>query len=136
AIAAGGTFGTWDAFKAELDATFTDRTARQHACEQLEHFYQGKLTIDDFYAWFETLLLEAQLTDDDERVRLVKRHVNRQVIDAIYATDNIPADYAAWKARTTSLGRNLQRCQEQVAHQQAHSTPHRVPGLVTLPLGH
>ena len=120
-------FGAWNDFELLLNAAFTDHTATKRARDALEHLPQGRQTIDEYFAQFETLTREAQLTDFAERRRLFEKHVRKDIIDSIYASGNVPDTYDAYKTRILSIGRLLEQRREQVAMESRHfvSCPHQ-----------
>jgi hypothetical protein len=82
--------------------------------DAIEHFAQGRQTVDEFFNRFEALARQAGLTAETEKIRLVERHVRCSIIDSIYATGNLPANYAAWKTRILTIGRLLEQRHEQL----------------------
>jgi len=60
--------GKWTDFLTALNAAFKDHTTTKRACDKVEHLFQGKIMIDEFMNNFETLLADAELMDNNEKI--------------------------------------------------------------------
>ena len=125
--------GKWTDFVKELDAAFQDHTASKKAREQVEYFTQGRQTVDEFFNHFDTLLTDARITDDGEKVRLLEKNVHHSIINSIYGSGNLPDKYSSYKERVLKIGRLWEQRREQVelARRSApsHSTSSHRPTL-------
>lgn len=109
-------FGTWDAFKVQLDSVFEDKTHGRKAREKLETFRQGNLKIDDYLSRFESLAVDAGIEkNDSELIRLLERNIRPEVIDVIYTVSPLPTTYQNYKSKIVNIGRLQERRQEQKA---------------------
>jgi hypothetical protein len=106
--------GLWSYFVTMLEATFADRNAGRRARDTLEHFTQGRRTIDDFFNHFDAYIGEAQLTSQDELTRLLEKNVNPHIINSIYAAGNVPTDYLAYRSRVLEVARLMEQRREQL----------------------
>jgi len=75
---------SWDAFEAELQLVYSDKTKEANAEWHIEIFTQGKKHIVDFLIEFMALASKAQ-TDDQHAIFLLKKNMNREIIRAIMA---------------------------------------------------
>jgi len=75
---------SWDAFEAELQLVYSDKTKEADTEWRIETFTQGKRHIADFLIEFMVLASKAQ-TDDQHAIFLLKKNVNREIIRAIMA---------------------------------------------------
>ena len=106
--------GDWDNFLDNLTESFQDHTADRSAREGIEHFLQGKQTIDEFLNHFETLLSDANVESDAEKIHLLERNIHTDVVDAIYGFGSLPTTFAAYKQRAIGIGRLRERRQQQM----------------------
>src|SRR6202048_1068285 len=103
-------FGSWNQFEDQLKATFEDKTQGRRARERLENFRQGSRNIDDYVSRFQALAQDANLHGHDaELIRLLKRNVDANIIDSIYASGRIPVDFDLYEERVVTLGRLQER---------------------------
>jgi hypothetical protein len=126
-LTAPGGFGTFAAFVARMDETFTDRASEKRARDQLEHLTQSKMTVDEYFNRFETLTREATLTSDRERIRLLEMGVHPTTINAIYASGVVPNLYDDYKTRILQFGRLQEQRREQLALTKAATTTRPTP---------
>lgn len=98
-------FGSWNDFRNALNTRFKDKILKERARERVENFVQGKLTIDEYIAQLEKLFTDAELTDDNEKVRILQKGVHKHILETIYNSDTLPADYDAYKTRVVNIGR-------------------------------
>jgi len=73
---------SWDAFEAELQLVYSDKTKEANAEWHIETFTQEKKHIADFFIKFIALASKAQ-TDDQHAIFLLKKNINRKIIRAI-----------------------------------------------------
>ena len=136
-------FGTWTAFKNALETRFKDKILKERAREKVESFVQGKLTIDEYIAQLEKLFSDAELTDNDEKVRILQKGVHKHILETIFNSDNLPADYAAYKTRVVNIGRLRERFNYQFGSRQTQTrlpppptrTPHTFVTNIHPPTG-
>jgi hypothetical protein len=116
------TWGTWDDFKSRLEARFQSRNLVQDAREQLEAFQQSKLLIDEFFTKLDMLFSDAQVTDDNEKVRIIERGIHKDILESIYSSDSpLPTTYDKYKAKVLQIGRMKERYRQ--LHR-IHASPH------------
>jgi hypothetical protein len=77
--------GHWQDFLDKLRSSFKDKNLQRKAHEKLEGFRQGTRQIDEFFMVFNTLLNDAEIVSDDEKVQLVEHNIKAELIDAIYS---------------------------------------------------
>ena len=75
---------SWDAFEAELQLVYNDKTKEANAEWYIKTFIQGRKHIADFLIKFMALASKAQ-TDDQHAIFLLKKNVNREIIRVIIA---------------------------------------------------
>ena len=75
---------SWDAFKAELQLVYSDKTKEVDAEWCIKTFTQEKKYITDFFIEFMALASKAQ-TNNQYVIFLLKKNVNREIIRAIMA---------------------------------------------------
>ena len=73
---------SWDAFKAELQLVYSDKTKEANIEWHIKTFTQGKKHIVDFLIKFMALASKAQ-TNDQHAIFLLKKNINREIIRAI-----------------------------------------------------
>ena len=116
--------GTWPEFETQLKAAFEDKTLSRKARERLENLHQGSSRIDDFISRFESLAKDAGVdANEAELIRLLERNVKSDLIDAIYASGQLPENYAGYKSRVLGLGRLWEQRQEQRAQEHRRHAP-------------
>ena len=111
-----------------LNKVFQDRGARVQARQKLETFRQGTLPVDEFFTRLKLLMMEAGMTDDKEKVRIVEMATNKSIIDTIYGSGDYPTSYDAYVKRIEKIGR-LWETRKLFTHLQSppHHTPQRAP---------
>ncbi|TFK58443.1 hypothetical protein BDN72DRAFT_906728 [Pluteus cervinus] len=87
----------WNAFIAEITEAFQDRNLAHKAREQLEVFTQKKHTIDTYISELELKFGEAGMDDKAEKIRIMEKGVNPQIVDAMYAVEVVPDAYDTFK---------------------------------------
>jgi len=129
--------GKWDDFIKALEATFQDHTATKKAREQVEHFTQGRQLVDEFFNHLDTLLSEAEVTAETEKVRLLEKSADKRIIDSIYSSGNLPTKYDDYKDRVLKIGRLWEQRREQAELTRrfipSHPTPQHRPILPPAP---
>ena len=75
---------SWDAFEAELQLVYSDKTKEADVEWHIETFTQGKKHIADFLIEFIALASKAQ-TNNQHVIFLLKKNINREIIRAIMA---------------------------------------------------
>lgn len=92
---------SWVNFIQALEQTFTDAHAQENARAKLHGYKQKyKETADEFFVEFERLALEAGYAmASTYLVEILQDNIKSSIIDTIWASGTIPADYAAWKIR-------------------------------------
>ncbi len=116
--------GTLAEFKTQLKAAFEDKTLGCKAREKLENLHQVSLCIDDFISHFESLAQDAGVDGHGaELICLLLRNVKGDIIDAIYASGQLPDQYVDYKSRILSLGRLWEQRQEQKAQEHRRHAP-------------
>ena len=116
--------GSWADFQTELEAAFQDKDAKRKARERLETYKQRDARIDDFISRFDSLTADAGIdSSDDEQIRLLELNVKSEIINAVYGSGSVPATFPDYRKQVLSIGRLLERRQEQIRHR----------GLLTIP---
>jgi hypothetical protein len=116
------TFGTWKDFLEILDARFTDHHYQTRAREKVENFTQDRLSIQEFIIRLEMLFTRAQLADEGEKTRILKKNVNPNILTIVYNSDILPRSYDAWKTKIIKVG-SLQEDLQQIQKQRTTKTP-------------
>jgi hypothetical protein len=107
--------GRWQDFLEELRSSFEDKNLQRKAREKLESFRQGTRRIDEYFAVFDSLLNDAEIASDEEKVRLIERNVKTELIDAVYSGGVVPTAYITYRARLLMVGRLWEQRAEQKA---------------------
>jgi len=115
-------FGTWEEFEAQLKARFTDQLHKDHVRERVEHFRQGRLPVQEFLVRIEQMFDQAELTSEEERIRILKKNVDPDVLRIIYNSDHIPGTHQAWVTKISKVGQ-LQEQLRQIQADQRRTTP-------------
>jgi Zinc knuckle/Retrotransposon gag protein len=119
-------WGTWAEFIKRLDNRFKDKNFTQSAREKLEHFQQGKMLVDTYITQLESLFTDAGFATatastepaviaanaaiDAEKIRILEKSVNNNILETIYTSDSpIPTTYNAYKDKILQLGRLRER---------------------------
>jgi hypothetical protein len=55
-------WGSWANFKMNLRSHFQNKTFKQETRESLEHFHQGKLSVNDYFTKLNVMFADAGLT--------------------------------------------------------------------------
>jgi hypothetical protein len=119
-------WGTWQDFKRRLDDRFKHKYFAKEAREKLEKCSQGKQRIDEYFTTLDALFDDAGMTDDSEKIRILERGLNENILEVIYGTGTpIPVGYNNYKNRATSVGR-LKETLSQLRHQ-PHTPPSHPP---------
>jgi hypothetical protein len=121
-------WGTWDDFRTKLEDRFRDKNFRKDRREHLEHFRQTKMLVDEYFTKLDMLFADAGVTDDAEKIRLLEKGLNSDILETIYTSDNpIPSTYDQYKKKAIQLGRMRERFRQShravVASLPSASTP-------------
>src|ERR1700745_3184311 len=106
---AAGNSPTLAQFWTSFNTQFTDQNKEVTALLDLETFYQGDKTAEEFFAEQEQLKQRARVTDDRFMMRIVEKCVKPRIIDKIYETGNIPTTYGDWKTRIINMDNAYRR---------------------------
>jgi hypothetical protein len=82
-------------FMESLTGTFGDINKRATAQEQLLRSYQGKMAAEAFFQMFEQRVraVKYKRGHDEYLIQLLKRALNREVVDMIYAMQELPSSW-------------------------------------------
>jgi hypothetical protein len=122
-------WGTWTEFVKCLDNHFKNKNFTQSAQEKLEHFQQGKMLVDTYITQLESLFTDAGFATatasteptviaanaaiDAEKIRILEKSVNNNILETIYTSDSpILTTYDAYKGKIVQLG-CLRECYQQ-----------------------
>ena len=114
-------WGNITAFQTRFDEAFEDKNKKSNAENEIALLKQGSKTAEEFFAEFDQLAFVAGYNDGhhgDILIKLVKSAIHANIVDSIYNGGNLPATYAAWKARVTDID-NLQR--QRAAEKKSHA---------------
>jgi hypothetical protein len=100
------TVETWAQFVIRLEKYFLDPDAKEKAREKLEHFRQEQKGIVEYLTQREALFNQAELTDDYEKRRLLEKGVKRNIINTLYALNNVKDKYDGLKTDILVLGQS------------------------------
>jgi len=100
---------SWDAFKAELQLVYSDKTKEANIEWHIKTFTQGKKHIVDFLIKFMALASKAQ-TNNQHAIFLLKKNVNREIIRAImaYLPTQASKSLEQWKVAITVVGQGYE----------------------------
>jgi hypothetical protein len=116
---------TWAQFVVRLEKYFLDPDAKEKAREKLEHFRQEQKGIVEYLTQLEALFHQAELKDDYEKRRLLEKGVKRNIIDTLYALNNVKDKYDGLKADILALRQSREHRTEQLKHEQpSYTRPH------------
>jgi hypothetical protein len=107
--------GRWQDFLEELRSSFEDKNLQRKAQEKLESFRQGTRRIDEYFAVFDSLLNDAEIVSDEEKIRLIERNVKTELVDAVYSGRVVPTAYITYRTRLLMVGRLWEQRAEQKA---------------------
>jgi hypothetical protein len=107
--------GRWQDFLEELRSSFEDKNLQRKAREKLESFRQGNWRIDEYFAVFDSLLNNAEIVSDEEKVRLIERNMKTELVDAVYSGGVVPTAYITYRIRLLMVGRLWEQRAEQKA---------------------
>jgi hypothetical protein len=95
--------GRWQDFLDELCSSFEDKNLQRKAREKLESFRQDTWWIDEFFMIFDTLLNDAEIVSDDEKVWLIEHNVKVSLIVLpLFQSDTLSKQSlmkGAWRVR-------------------------------------
>jgi hypothetical protein len=129
------TMGTWEEFTNALFARFGDRTHARKVREKLEHFPQGRITIDEYMNRFESMTADAGLDEvENEKIRLLEKGTKPTIIKAIYSSGNLPTGFNSWRDRVLIVGRLLEELDEKERHTTTFTQPKHVPTHTSAPI--
>ena len=100
---------SWNAFEAELQLVYSDKTKETNTEWHIETFTQEKKHIANFLIEFIALASKAQ-TDNQHAIFLLKKNVNREIIRAIiaYLPTQAPKSLEQWKVAITAVGQGYE----------------------------
>jgi hypothetical protein len=107
--------GRWQDFLDELRLSFEDKNLQRKAHEKLEHFRQGTWRTNEFFAVFDSLLNDAEIVSDDEKILLVECNVKAELVDMVYSSGMVPTMYIIYRAHLLMIRRLWEQWQEQKA---------------------
>jgi hypothetical protein len=112
-------WGTWQNFLEKLDHDFRDPEAPRRAMEEMTKLQQGKGMAQDYFLQYKQLANEACIGIHSNGYVLlqVKRGVNTQIMDQLYASANLPTTYLKMKQRVITLDEMWQRRQKKNAEE-------------------
>ena len=115
-------FGTWKDFLELLDKRFTDQHFQTRAREKVENFTQDRLTIQEFIIRLELLFARAELTDEKEKTRIIKKNIQPEILRIVYNSDHLPDTYDEWREKIVKIG-TLQEELHQIQRQRTTKAP-------------
>ena len=123
-----GLLGSYVDFVTLLKQAFQDHGANVQACQKLETFHQGTLPIDEYFTKLKLLFMEAEMTDNKEKIRILEMATNKSIIDTIYGSGDYPANYNAYIEWIQKIG-HLWEMHKLFVHLQSppHHTPQHAP---------
>lgn len=126
-----GNWGTYDAFKDRMKERFQSKNLVQEAREKLEKFVQDKMLVDEYFTRLDMIFADAEVTEDSEKIRIIERGINHQILEVIYSdAAGIPTAYADYKTKCLKIGRMKERLRNL---QRIHAIPHHPPATHTPP---
>lgn len=88
----------------ELKKTFGEKNAAKNARLKIDRLYQKNTPADQFFIELESLISVAGYAKTDAYVlTLIERNVNPYIIDRIYDSGTLPADFEAWKTKIIEM---------------------------------
>jgi hypothetical protein len=99
-------WGTIVNFATLCQNTFSDKNRKSNAENQIAPLKQGGKLAEEFFQEFDQITRITGYDDthhDDDLIKLIRDAVHAHIIDSIYRQDPLPADYAAWKTKITTI---------------------------------
>lgn len=88
----------------ELKKAFGEKNAAKNAQLKIDRLYQKNTPADQFFIELESLISVAGYAKTDTYVlTLIERNVNPYIIDRIYDSGTLPADFEAWKTKIIEM---------------------------------
>ena len=126
-ILGNGEAGTWVQFVEEMKRAFDDPNDRATALADIARLKQGSMTATEFFAKFETLFRQAEMTeeaDSDILVHWLELNLSRRLVGKVYGVSPMPETYAEWKTLVERLDAQQRRFDGVIAQQtQARPIP-------------
>lgn len=128
---------TWELFIKDMDSQWLEQDTARSAREELERLWQNKEKAVDFFLKFKHLRTRAGYTDAHHTAQLIEwieRHSNKDIIEKIYASGNIPDTVDAYVKRVTDLDNLTRRYHERISSSRKTAwSPAPVPAAKTPP---
>jgi hypothetical protein len=105
-----------------LDNRFKDQVTKEKARDKLENFKQNGNYVDVFLSNLEQIMAQANLSDEEEKIRILQKAVDYSVLETIYNSGQVPTDYNGWVVRIRNIGRLRERFNHQFGKQKG-TTP-------------
>src|ERR1700730_809961 len=117
--------GTWVDFVEEMKWAFNDPNDHATALADIMRLKQGTMTAPEFFAKFEMMFRQAEMTevaDSDILVHWLELNLSRRLVGRIYGVLPMPETYGEWKALAERLDAQ-QWCFDGVVAQQNSVCP-------------
>src|SRR6202045_2558217 len=105
-ILGNGGAGTWADFVEEMKQAFDDPNDCATALADIARLKQGTMTAPEFFAKFEMMFRQAEMTevaDLDILVHWLELNLSRRLVGRIYGVSPMPETYGEWKALAERL---------------------------------
>src|SRR6202043_1111789 len=119
-ILGNGEAGTWGEFVEEMKQAFDNPNNQATALADIARLKQGTMTAPEFFAKFETMFCQAELTeeaDSDILVHWLELNLSRRLVGKVYGVSPMPETYAEWKALVERLDAQQHRFDGVIAQQ-------------------
>jgi Retrotransposon gag protein/Zinc knuckle len=103
-------YTSWEEFRAQLIMAFKDPNKKEAAQQKLEQLKQGIRPAAEFFVEFEEYKATAGYNEEGY-ISLLKRNLSPRVLERIYALENVPTTYDAWKTYAQRFDSNLREYQ-------------------------
>jgi hypothetical protein len=99
-------------FMEGLTNTFGDVNKGATAQEQLSRSYQGKMSAEAFFQVFEQRVRAAKYAyrHDAYLIQVMKRALNTEVVDMVYAMQNLPRTWEEFRDAAIRFDKQLEEC--------------------------
>jgi hypothetical protein len=115
-------FGSWADFLTQLDRRFHDPHFQSRAREKVENFAQTHLGVEEYVTRLEELFRRAELTDEAEKIRIIKKNIKPDILRIVYNSDALPILYPDWKSKIVKIGK-LQEELDQIQKNRINRAP-------------
>jgi len=105
-----GYYASWEEFRAQLIMAFKDPNKKEEVQQKLERLKQGIRPVAEFFVKFEEYKATAGYNEKGY-ISLLKRNLSPYVLECIYALENVPTTYDAWKTYMQHFDSNLREYQ-------------------------